>query len=213
MFITDNQRHSICELLLLILIIGVVLFIVFRPYRDKEGYELESEIKSEKSITATNLNITDWPNFTLKFYPIGSIYISTDPKSPTDILGGTWEQITNDVYLKTCASSNEAGQTGGSHTITTDNLPAHKHDFSGNKISGTISDIMIYDGGGMKKEDPTGCFSWTKYGSRTWDGQKGSNAGLKISFSATPSGSISNTGKGNEFHPKYYGVYMWKRTK
>lgn len=74
MIITDNQRHSICELLLLILIIGVVLFIVFRPYRDKEGYELESEIKSEKSITTTNLNITDWSNFTLKFYPIGSIY-------------------------------------------------------------------------------------------------------------------------------------------
>ena len=38
----------------------------------------------------------------LKAHPVGSIYMSTESTSPTDLFGGTWEQIT-DTFLW-CAS-------------------------------------------------------------------------------------------------------------
>lgn len=160
-------------------------------------------------------------------YPVGSIYLSLTKSPPS--LGGTWELISGGYFLQSTTTS--PGETGGSsththttsgHVLTAGEMPRHKHTFDGHKITGTVSDIMLYDGGGMKKENPTGCFSWTKYGSQTWQGQSSSNAGLKISFTATPAGSISAEGK-NQAHnhgntgeasniPPYITCFMYKRT-
>lgn len=159
-------------------------------------------------------------------YPIGSIYLTFN-QSPPAI--GTWELLEEGRFLYSTTST--SGETGGSlqhthatsgHVLTVGEMPTHKHTFNGHKISGTISDITIYDGKGMKKENPTGCFSWEKYGSQTWQGQNSNNAGLKISFTATPTGSISYEGNnqahnhGNteaEYHiPPYITCFMYKRT-
>lgn len=160
-------------------------------------------------------------------YPVGSIYLSLTKSPPS--LGGTWELISGGYFLQSTTSS--PGETGGSsththttsgHVLTAGEMPRHKHTFEGHAIRGTVSDIVIYDGKGMKKELPTGCFSWEKYGSQTWQGQSSSNAGLKISFEATPTGSISAEGK-NQAHnhgdtgsaeniPPYIKCYMYKRT-
>lgn len=160
-------------------------------------------------------------------YPVGSIYLSLTKSPPS--LGGTWELISGGYFLQSTTTT--ASETGGSsththatsgHVLTAGEMPVHRHTFDGHKISGTVSDIMLYDGKGMKKENPTGCFSWEKYGSQTWNGQNGSNAGLKISFTATPTGSISSEGN-NQAHnhgntgeasniPPYITCFMYKRT-
>ncbi|KAI5502795.1 phage tail repeat-like family, partial [Trichomonas vaginalis G3] len=55
-------------------------------------------------------------------YPIGSIYTSMNSTNPATVLGfGTWEQIV-DRFLY-CANSSK--ETGGSKTISGENLPAH----------------------------------------------------------------------------------------
>ena len=160
-------------------------------------------------------------------YPVGSIYLSLTKSPPS--LGGTWELIDEGKFLYSTTTT--SGETGGSlhhvhktsgHVLTVGEMPMHKHTFNGNKISGTVSDIVIYDGKGMKKENPTGCFSWEKYGSQTWQGQSSNNAGLKISFTATPTGSISYEGNNQahthgdteaEYHiPPYITCFMYKRT-
>ncbi|EAX71630.1 hypothetical protein TVAG_325140, partial [Trichomonas vaginalis G3] len=57
-------------------------------------------------------------------YPIGSIYTSMNSTNPEVVLGfGTWTQIV-DRFLY-CANSSK--ETGGSKTITGENLPAHSH--------------------------------------------------------------------------------------
>ncbi|EAX72366.1 hypothetical protein TVAG_546890 [Trichomonas vaginalis G3] len=57
-------------------------------------------------------------------YPIGSIYTSMNSTNPATVLGfGMWEQIV-DRFLY-CANSSK--ETGGSKTITGENLPAHSH--------------------------------------------------------------------------------------
>ena len=47
----------------------------------------------------------------LGYYPVGSIYQSTDPTSPAALFGGTWEQIASDRVLMGASSSHAAGTT------------------------------------------------------------------------------------------------------
>lgn len=61
-------------------------------------------------------------------YPVGSIYLSYNHKSPADLFGGTWERIEN-AFLWAVDSSGTIGQTGGEKTVTlsVDQIPAHAH--------------------------------------------------------------------------------------
>lgn len=75
-----------------------------------------------------------------KIYPVGSIYLSTSSTSPSNFIGGTWEQI-EDCFLLAAGSTYTAGDTGGSakhkHTteasttggtaITVNQMPSHSH--------------------------------------------------------------------------------------
>lgn len=74
------------------------------------------------------------------FYPVGSIYETTDNSfDPNNTWGGTWEKIEN-KFLLASSSSHAIGSTGGaesqsytpagnvaSHTLTVNELPAHNH--------------------------------------------------------------------------------------
>ncbi|EAY20302.1 hypothetical protein TVAG_192780 [Trichomonas vaginalis G3] len=57
-------------------------------------------------------------------YPVSSLYVSMNSTNPKVVLGfGTWTQIV-DRFLY---CSNSSKQTGGSKTISGENLPAHSH--------------------------------------------------------------------------------------
>ena len=60
----------------------------------KRRYDLDK--LSESSLKALKSSLLDF------FYPIGTIYNTTDTSSPDDIFGGTWTQVSvglsNDVY-------------------------------------------------------------------------------------------------------------------
>ena len=60
----------------------------------------------------------------LAAHPVGSYYWSTDPTSPAELFGGTWEQVKNRFVLA-AGDKYEVGNTGGSETITigASNLP------------------------------------------------------------------------------------------
>lgn len=73
-----------------------------------------------------------------KVYPIGSIYMSVNSTSPSTLFGGTWEQIAQGrtiIGQGTGTDSNSVsktftnGATGGEydHTLTTSEMPKHKH--------------------------------------------------------------------------------------
>lgn len=80
------------------------------------------------SITASKLDKTSIIDI---IYPIGSIYMSTANVSPAIFLGGTWSQI-QDTFLLAAGTTYTAGDTGGeaTHTLTTDEMPSHKHKFT-----------------------------------------------------------------------------------
>ena len=72
-------------------------------------------------------------------YPVGSIYITTNEQNPGEYLGGEWESYGEGrtiVGAGTGTDENnvqkmfEINQTGGEyqHTLTVNEMPAHKHD-------------------------------------------------------------------------------------
>ena len=146
------------------------------------------------------------------FYPVGSIYTSMNSTSPADLFGGSWEQIT-DRFLY-CANSSK--ETGGSSTITTSNLPAHTHTFSGNQITSKLNIAPGVGGYNVLTNSTTGALNVSaRSGSSSSNGVTfGSSSDTcdTLTFSYTPSGTLSSTGSGEEFLPPYITVYAWYRT-
>lgn len=62
------------------------------------------------------------------FYPIGSVYISSQPTDPGTLFGGTWMRI-KDTFILAAGDSYAIGATGGaaSVTLTKAQMPKHTH--------------------------------------------------------------------------------------
>lgn len=143
-------------------------------------------------------------------YPIGSIYITaSDSFDPNGKFPGVWTKLDNDAYLKIVGSG--AGSTGGQsdHKIGITHLPSHTHAgnaktgwFEMRKSTGDANEIQTVDGT---------VFSSTASGTKSTTITNNSKEykRQRINFSLTP--SVRNTGDGNAYYPKYYGVYVWHR--
>ncbi|KAI5546344.1 phage tail repeat-like family, partial [Trichomonas vaginalis G3] len=89
--------------------------------RNFEAYELPAMLDKKADKTELQTLKTE---ILQTLYPIGSIYTSMNSTRPETVLGfGTWTQIV-DRFLY-CANSSK--ETGGSKTISGENLPAHSH--------------------------------------------------------------------------------------
>ena len=132
-----------------------------------------------------------------KIYPIGSIYMNVNSTNPSNIFGGTWEQI-KDKFLLCAGDSYTSGSTGGesSHTLTVDEMPSHRHwisaaDFDdGNGTSTGLSNSQYY---GL----------WSDAGSYD-SNDRGKSLGRYDAYSG-----------GSQPHnnmPPYLAVNVWQRT-
>ena len=139
-------------------------------------------------------------NFILdNVYPVGSIYMNVNSTNPGTLFGGTWEQIQG-RFLLGMSSSYPAGSQGGEaeHTLSTDEMPAHSHNFSYQETNGnkSFSDNTVQKNG-------------TAYPERL-----GVNMALGADWSSAGYLTLDNVG-GNQAHnnmPPYLSVYIWKRT-
>jgi hypothetical protein len=130
-------------------------------------------------------------------YPVGSIYQSTDPTSPAQLFGGTWEQIAQDRVLMGASDTHPAGSTvkaglpnitGSLYKTRTDSSPFRG---SGNVISST--------GALAVKEIATSYGGYSRYDGSEYD----------ISFDASKSNAIY--GRSGTVQPAAYYVYIWRR--
>lgn len=123
-------------------------------------------------------------------YPVGSIYMSVNSTSPATLFGGTWEQL-EDRFLLGAGSAYVAGTTGGeaTHTLTTSEMPNHKHSLDLDKSSAEAT------GYGLTES--------TYFTNRAIVYRSGS-----LAWSTTLVGG----GGAHNNMPPYLAVYMWKRT-
>lgn len=145
---------------------------------NKLSNDLKSKINNSSS--GGNINLD-------KIYPVGSIYMSVNSINPSELFGGTWEQI-KDRFLLGAGVGYAAGETSGEekHTLTIEEMPTHSH-----KI--TTSAGWNFPQGVAIKDDAI-------------------NSGTVV---AADIRVISETG-GNKPHnnmPPYLVVYMWRRTE
>lgn len=115
--------------------------------------------------------------------PAGSIYISTNPESPATFYGGKWERI-KDRFLLAAGDSYAAGATGGeaAHTLTTDEMPSHRHKLS--------SESYVYF------NSPNG------WGSQT--------SGSSYSYTSSSYTAYNGGGTAHNNMPPYLAVYVWR---
>ena len=89
----------------------------------------------EQRVTAASLNdIVDTLTANIRaipssIYPVGSIYMSMNATDPSVLFGGSWDKLEDGRVLIGANDTYSVGSTGGSftHTLTTDELPAHSH--------------------------------------------------------------------------------------
>lgn len=142
-------------------------------------YRTPTEIKTDIGVDVSSL--VDL------FYPIGSIYMSTNQTDdPQSRFSGTYWLPIYDRFLLAAGSTYKAGSTGGeaTHTLTQDEMPKHNH-------------VIYYPNGGAP--DVGAALGFPEVGSKnTWwaaacmTGQTGSDAA-------------------HNNMPPYLAVYMWRR--
>jgi len=117
-------------------------------------------------------------------YPIGSIYMSTSSVNPSNLFGGTWEQL-KDRFLLGTGDVYGSDVTGGEseHTLTIDEIPSHKPEILLDTNDGTVY------GSAMKWNVASNCRYYAGDAFLTIGGNQSHNN-----------------------MPPYLTVYMWKRT-
>ena len=153
----------------------------------------------------TSLNINKKSILDLT-YPVGSIYMSINSTEPSNLFGGSWEQIKGRFLLGTGIPDANTdnyfgdmsgwswnagvGTTGGQdyHRLTTDEIPPHGH--SGLFYAGNDKAISMNTGGNGYS------IKWETNGSGIYN---------EIYTGYTGNGAVHNN------MPPYFSVYIWKR--
>lgn len=148
-------------------------------------------------------------------YPVGSIYMSVNSSNPGSLFGGTWEKMPAGRVLIPEGESDwgteyEAGSTGGeaTHTLTVDEMPAHKHTASVSNTGGHKHNIALSSSLG----DSWGEYNGAVHKGRSNDIQIKSEP-VQSAGSHSNTSTIANTGGGqahNIIQP-YLVCYIWKR--
>lgn len=158
------------------------------------GVNKANTIKDDTSINPQGSNVyKSIKNILLdSIYPIGSIYISVNPASPQNFLGGTWTLFSEGKTIVGIDSKNtkfnNPRKTGGSETVklTKEDLPEHSHFITMSVSTGAIQDTNSLTNIGIKSESGPVNYAST------------SNVGFNAA---------------HENMPPYIVVYMWERTK
>ena len=133
------------------------------------------------------------------YFPVGSLYLTVGSENPNNTIGGTWAKLSG-YYLYADTSINNTSYTGKhtqSHTLTTDQIPAHGHPLKFNNTSADGSNrLMVSYAGGSYKTLELSSWNWVN-----------SNANGNI-FAENIGG-----GKSHNHNIATKGIYVWQRTK
>lgn len=172
-----------------------------------------------------------------KLYPVGSIYMSVNNTDPSELFGGTWEQITGRFLYASDTSKTVGGGTttesGGSGTsggtsLSVANIPSHTHSIPA--LSGTAKSAgahthdtkltkAVWAGGGTSDSY---CVV-DSVNNKTITNKTTTSAGAHTHTVTTTANTSGGTGSGTahthsipahthtQTLPPYFTVYCWYR--
>lgn len=124
--------------------------------------------------------------WSIRQYPVGSIYMSYSSTSPSSLFGGTWSQISGRFLYCTTSVG-----TGGNnkHTLTVKEMPSHQHQL------GQDGSMDFGYSGSSSAADRVFYGRYTSGGRPLW----------RLT-------SFNGGGQAHNNMPAYQGVYCWRRT-
>lgn len=127
-------------------------------------------------------------------YPVGSIYLTVNNVNPTNLFGGTWEQI-RDRFLLSAGTNYPAGSLGGNAT--------HNHGLENGYAKITYDWInnenrILFQGKGQN-------FTASRY--TTTQGPSFTDGSINVGTATNLGGSTDAASN----MPPYISVYVWKR--
>lgn len=167
----------------------------------KDGSITEKQLETnlQKKINDSTIN---------KIYPVGSIYMSVNDVNPSELFGGSWEQI-KDRFLLAAGNTHNAGSVGGeaTHKLTVDEMPTHTHQTKV-RIDGQHSGSSNRNRGLMVSD--VGLGSWDE----EWCNSNTISDDMNDIDNKTAHVKNNNIGSDQPHNnmPPYLTVYMWKRT-
>lgn len=198
----------------------------------KDGSVTGVKGNSESTYRTGNVNITkaniglgnvdniSKANLLLAVYPVGCYYWSSDPTDPSKLFGGTWTRI-KDRFVYAHGDSGSVGDTGGSKTITANNLPEHTHSAGTYYMPSHSHDwTQFYDNANPDGwADRDGGSEVRRYMHRSnLNGDRKTDVfGVSTSSTGGSSSKIGGTSGNNtttksDFLPPYITAYCWRRT-
>lgn len=144
------------------------------------------------------------------YFPVGSLYLTVGSENPNNTIGGTWTKLSG-YYLYADTSINNTSYTGKntqSHTLTTNQIPAHTHgsksltgshhtyDYVGSRANGVFSEAVANANGVGFSTSSTNQTPWKQF-----------------SINATHEHTSVGGGKGHSHNIATKGIYVWQRTK
>ncbi|EAX98155.1 hypothetical protein TVAG_332650 [Trichomonas vaginalis G3] len=169
--------------------------------RNFEAYELPTMLDKKADKTELQTLKTE---ILQTIYPVGSIYTSMNSTRPEVVLGfGTWTQIV-DRFLY-CANSSK--ETGGSKTISGENLPAHSHYIDLSTSQAGWHKHRYWDWSAMTKGKGYDVKDNVKFAIDCyWSNTEGGGNHIH-----RVSGYTQTTGQSKDYMPPYMTVYAWYR--
>jgi hypothetical protein len=128
------------------------------------------------------------------FWPIGSVYLSVNSKSPATLFGGTWVQIEDGYFLEITTSTSKQTKQPGLPNIT--------------------GSIRVNQWGGNNNYYSSGAFTGyltpCVYSMAYYDDSTGRDRYAQIDFNAKNSSQVY--GNSSTVQPKSFTIYAWYRT-
>lgn len=160
-------------------------------------------------------------SFIKTLYPVGSIYMSVNATNPSAYFGGTWVAWGAGrvpVGINTADGNfNTVEKTGGAATVTltTAQMPAHTHTFTGSSATTSSKGAHTHNVG-RDGDGASGSSTYTVHsaGMSGAGGTSPTNSAGAHTHTLTAKGTNANTGGGgahSNLQP-YIVCYMWKRT-
>ena len=139
-------------------------------------------------------------------YPVGAYYSSSDPTSPAELFGGTWEDI-HGRFLFAEDDAHPAGSTGGEekHTLTVGEMPSHGNHLMQGRMYEELAENASNDSSYRSNTSylPKTAFTSTGNINRGW---KDWNGGEMY-----PAGTLKGGGNPHNNMPPYLATYTWHR--